>query len=287
MYKTLLTDLSDNIFTITINRPDKLNAINRTVMDELSLAVDEIYSNKDIRSAIITGAGQRAFVAGADISEFQGLTKEEGQALSAKGHGIFMRIASSPKPIAAAIHGFALGGGCELAMACHFRLCSQDAKFGQPEVNLGLIPGYGGTQRLTQLVGRGRALEIMLSARMVEATEAHVMGLVNYIVEEPNELLTKTRELLSIINEKAPIAVARIIECVNIAAGDGTGARNGLSNDGNWEPEPFGGDADGGRQPGNGFTREQQAFGECFATEDMKEGAAAFLAKRKPKFTGQ
>ena len=289
MYKTLLTDLSDNIFTITINRPDKLNAINKDVMDELGQAVDEIYSNQDIRSAIITGAGQRAFVAGADISEFQGLTKEEGQALAAKGHRIFMRIASSPKPIAAAIHGFALGGGCELAMACHFRLCSQDAKFGQPEVNLGLIPGYGGTQRLTQLVGRGRALEIMLSARMVEATEAHVMGLVNYIVEEPNELLTKTRELLSIINEKAPIAISRIIECANIAAGDGTGARNGfnIDDDDDWGADPFGGEADGGREAGNGFAREQQAFGECFATDDMKEGAAAFLAKRKPKFTGQ
>jgi len=317
MFKTLLTDLSDNIFTITINRPDKLNAINKTVMDELGLAVDEVYTNKDIRSAIITGAGQRAFVAGADISEFQGLTKEEGQALAAKGQNIFMRIASSPKPIAAAIHGFALGGGCELAMACHFRLCSPDAKFGQPEVNLGLIPGYGGTQRLTQLVGRGRAIEIMLSARLVEATEAHVMGLVNYIVEEPNELLTKTRELLSIINEKAPIAIARIIELANIAAGDGVAA-NGAGDDDNWEADPFGGgvspthssagrDAhgnarhvehggagDGGGRPERGggtscggFTREQEAFGECFATEDMKEGAAAFLAKRKPKFTGR
>ncbi len=160
---------------------------------------------------------RRPFVAGADISEFQGLTKEEGQALAAKGQDIFFRIASSPKPIAAAVNGFALGGGCELAMACHFRLCTSTARFGQPEVNLGLIPGYGGTQRLTQLVGKGRALEIMLSGRMVAATEAHVMGLVNYIVEEPNELLTKTRELLSIINEKAPIAVARIIECANIA----------------------------------------------------------------------
>src|SRR6202000_2098841 len=183
--------------------------------------ITEIYSNKDIRSAIITGSGQKAFVAGADIAEFIGLSAEEGQALSAKGHDIFFRIAASPKPIAAAVNGFALGGGCELAMACHFRLCSLNPRFGQPEVNLGLIPGYGGTQRLTQLVGKGRALEIMLSARMVDAREAPVMGLVNYIVEEQNELLTKTRELLSIINEKAPIAVARIIECANIAAGDG------------------------------------------------------------------
>lgn len=262
MYKTLHTDLTDSIFTVTINRPDKLNALNKDVMSELSQAVDEIYENEEIRSAIITGAGTKAFVAGADIAEFLGLTREQGQALSAKGHDLFFRIASCPKPIAAAINGFALGGGLELAMACHFRLCSTNAKFGQPEVNLGLIPGYGGTQRLTQLIGRGRAIEIMLSARMVEATEAHVMGLVNYIVEEQNELLTKTRELLSIINEKAPVAVARIIECANIAAGEGGAVRNG-------------------------FQREQEAFGECFGTEDMKEGAKAFLEKRKPVFAGK
>ena len=284
MYKTLHTDLTDAIFTITINRPDKLNALNTQVMDELSEAVAEIYTNKEISSAIITGAGTKAFVAGADISEFQGLTKEEGQALSAKGHAIFMRIASSPKPIAAAVNGFALGGGCELAMACHFRLCTTNARFGQPEVNLGLIPGYGGTQRLTELIGRGRAIEIMLSGRMVEATEAHTMGLVNYIVVESNELLTKTRELLSIINEKAPLAVARIIECVNIAAGDGTTVGNGRTD--GWEADPFGGDEETGGYI-DGFLREQQAFGECFGTEDMKEGAAAFLEKRKPAFKGK
>lgn len=284
MYKTLHTDLSDAIFTITINRPDKLNAINSAVMDELSDAVNEVYTNKDIRSAIITGAGEKAFVAGADISEFQGLTKEEGRALAAKGQQVFMRIASCPKPIAAAVNGFALGGGCELAMACHFRLCTTNARFGQPEVNLGLIPGYGGTQRLTQLVGRGRALEIMLSARIVEATEAHTMGLVNYIVVESNELLTKTRELLSIINEKAPLAIARIIECANLAAGDGPGRAD------DWEADPFGGDASASERGEAGmpygFLREQEAFGECFGTEDMKEGAAAFLEKRKPTFKG-
>jgi enoyl-CoA hydratase len=264
MYKTLLTDLSDNILTVTIHRPDKLNALNKDVMSELDEVVTEIYSNGAIRSAIITGSGQKAFVAGADISEFQGLTIEEGSALSAKGHAIFNRIASSPKPIGAAINGFALGGGCELAMACHFRLCTTNARFGQPEVNLGVIPGYGGTQRLVQLVGKGRALEIMLSARMVDAAEAHTMGLVNYIVTEQNELLTKTRELLSIINEKAPIAIARVIECANIAAGDSIAVGTG----------------------DNGFLREQQAFGECFTTEDMKEGASAFLEKRKPHFRG-
>ena len=287
MYKTLLTELSDNILTVTVNRPDKLNALNKDVMSELGEVVEEIYNNKDIRSAIITGAGPKAFVAGADISEFQGLSKEEGQALSARGHNIFFRIASSPKPIAAAVNGFALGGGCELAMACHFRLCVPTAKFGQPEVNLGIIPGYGGTQRLVQLIGRGRAIEIMLTGRMVEATEAHTMGLVNYIVTEPNELLTKTRELLSVINEKAPIAVARVIECANIAAGDGITYADSAT----WEADPFGGDAAastrGGREAGNGFLYEQQAFGECFTTMDMQEGAAAFLAKRKPRFTGK
>ena len=259
MYKTLHTDLTDNILTVTINRPDKLNALNKDVISELGEVVEEIYTNKDIKSAILTGAGPKAFVAGADISEFQGLSKEAGQELSAKGSDIFFRIASSPKPIVAAINGFALGGGCELAMACHIRLCVPTAKFGQPEVNLGLIPGYGGTQRLTQLVGKGRAIEIMLTGRMVKATEAHTMGLVNYIVTEPDELLTETRKLLAIINDKAPLAVARIIECVNIAVGDGIGG---------------------------GFEREQEAFGECFGTEDMKEGTTAFLEKRKPRFRG-
>ena len=294
MYKTLLTDLTDNILTVTIHRPDKLNAINKDVMSELGEVVTEIYSNKDIRSAIITGSGQKAFVAGADISEFIGLSAEEGQALSAKGHGIFNRIAASPKPIAAAVNGFALGGGCELAMACHFRLCVPTAKFGQPEVNLGIIPGYGGTQRLTQLVGKGRAIEIMLSGRMVDATEAHTMGLVNYIVVEPNELLTKTRELLSVINEKAPIAIARIIELANIAAGDSLDLFTEA-----WEADPFGGDAaESDRSDDDesdedevvhidGFIREQEAFGECFGTADMKEGASAFLEKRKPHFKGK
>jgi enoyl-CoA hydratase len=305
MYTTLHTDLTDHILTVTINRPDKLNALNKKVIDELGEVVSEIYDNKEIRSAILTGAGPKAFVAGADISEFQGLTKEQGIALAKKGGDIFFRIAACPKPIAAAVNGFALGGGCELAMACHFRLCTPGARFGQPEVNLGLIPGYGGTQRLTQLVGKGRALEIMLSARMVPATEAHLIGLVNYIVEEPDELLAKTRELLGIINEKAPIAIARIIECVNIAAHDGasvTGGASGygVSGDGTtigngrtdgWEPDPFGGNAPGsdgdGTTIGNGFLREQNAFGECFATRDMQEGTSAFLAKRKAIFTGK
>lgn len=290
MYTTLLTDLTDHILTVTINRPDKLNALNRTVIAELGEVVSEIYENREIKSAIITGAGPKAFVAGADISEFQGLSKEEGQALAEKGGNIFFRIAASPKPILAAVNGFALGGGCELAMACHFRLCNPTARFGQPEVSLGLIPGYGGTQRLTQLVGKGKALELMLTGRMVEAPEALQLGLVNYITE-PDELLTKTREILSIINQKAPIAISRIIECSNLAVGDGAAVTGtSLNETADWEADPFGGDNSAsieGSGMRNGFIREQQAFGECFATEDMQEGASAFLEKRKPVFKGK
>lgn len=259
MYNTLHTYLTDNILTVTINRPDKLNALNKMVMSELDEVVTEIYVNKEIKGAILTGAGAKAFVAGADISEFQGLSREEGEELARKGQEIFFRIENAPKPILAAVNGFALGGGCELAMACHFRLCSPNAKFGQPEVNLGIIPGYGGTQRLTRIVGKGKAIELMLTGRMMDAQEALQTGLVNYIIE-PDELLTKTREILGIIGEKAPLAITKIIECVNLAEEGGVG---------------------------DGFLYEQEAFGECFATEDMKEGASAFLEKRKPQFKGK
>lgn len=259
MYTTLHTYLTDNILTITINRPDKLNAINKTVMSELDEVVTEIYVNKEIKSAILTGAGPKAFVAGADISEFHGLSTEEGEELARRGQEIFLRIENSPKPIVAAVNGFALGGGCELAMACHFRLCSPNARFGQPEVNLGIIPGYGGTQRLTRIVGKGKALELMLTGRMMDAQEALQARLVNYIIEA-DELLTKTREILGIIGEKAPLAIAKIIECANLAEEGGLG---------------------------DGFIFEQEAFGECFATEDLKEGASAFLEKRKPQFKGK
>jgi len=259
MYNTLHTYLTDNILTVTINRPDKLNALNKTVMSELDEVIGEIYVNKEIKGAILTGAGTKAFVAGADISEFQGLSPEEGEALASKGQEIFARIENAPKPIIAAVNGFALGGGCELAMACHFRLCSPNARFGQPEVNLGVIPGYGGTQRLTRIVGKGKAIELMLTGRMMDAQEALQTGLVNYIIEA-DELLTKAREILGIIGEKAPLAIAKIIECANLVEEGGLG---------------------------DGFIYEQEAFGECFATEDMKEGASAFLEKRKPQFKGK
>ena len=263
MYKTLITELKDNIFVVTINRPDKLNAINRSVMEELSEAIDEVYANALIKSAIITGSGPKAFVAGADVSEFLGLDAQQGAALAKKGHDIFLKIENCPKPIVAAVNGFALGGGCELAMACHFRLCSDNAKFGQPEVNLGLIPGYGGTQRLTQLVGKGKAMELMMSASLISAEEALQLRLVNYVTT-PENLLPKTIEILQGIQSKAPFAVAKIIECVNVAVVSDSSYNNGKS----------------------GFEKEQHAFGECFATEDMKEGASAFLEKRKPNFKG-
>src|SRR6195952_4995578 len=206
MYESLLTNLTDGIFTITINRPDKLNSLNDTVITELGLALDEVYANVGIKSAIITGAGPKAFVAGADISGFLKLDGKLGKALAQKGHDlVFSKIENSPKPIIAAVNGFALGGGCELAMACHFRLCSSNAKFGQPEVNLGLIPGYGGTQRLTKYLGKGAALEAILTGNLISAPIALQKGLVNYITSS-EELLSKTKSILLLIVSKAPLA---------------------------------------------------------------------------------
>src|ERR1700733_6241009 len=178
MYETISAELADKICIITINRPDKLNALNKTVIRELGEAVDEVYENPLIRAAIITGSGNRAFAAGADIRGFTGLSKEEGMSLAKQGMDVFFKIENAPKPIVAAVNGFALGGGCELAMACHFRICSETAQFGQPEVNLGLIPGYGGTQRLTQLIGKGRATELLLTGTPISASLALQLGLV-------------------------------------------------------------------------------------------------------------
>src|SRR5882724_914138 len=182
MYSTLLTERTDDIFIITINRPDKLNALNKTVIEELGQALEEVYSNPAIKSAVITGSGPKAFVAGADISEFTSLDSKGGKALAQKGQDlVFSKIENSFKPIVAAVNGFALGGGCELAMACHFRLCSETAQFGQPEISLGLIPGYGGTQRLTKYIGKGAALEAILTGNLISAPMALQYGLVNYV----------------------------------------------------------------------------------------------------------
>jgi enoyl-CoA hydratase len=259
MYQTLLTGLENGIFIITINRPDKLNALNKTVIEELSSAIDEVINNTDIRSAIITGSGPKAFVAGADISEFASLNASGGKALAQKGQDlVFTKIENSPKPIIAAVNGFALGGGCELAMSCHFRTAADNAKFGQPEVNLGLIPGYGGTQRLVQLVGKGRAMELLMTGNMIDANTALQYGLVNHVVAQ-EELLTKTKSILDVINSKAPLAIAGCIKAAN-AVFDETK---------------------------NGYDVEINSFGELFDTADAKEGSAAFLEKRKANFTGK
>ncbi|MDP9042971.1 MAG: enoyl-CoA hydratase-related protein, partial [Bacteroidota bacterium] len=204
MYETLSTELAGTIFIITISRPEKLNALNNVVIRELGEAVREVYENPLIRAAIITGSGNRAFAAGADIRGFEGLTKEQGMALAKEGLDVFFQIENAPKPIVAAVNGFALGGGCELAMACHFRLCSESAQFGQPEINLGLIPGYGGTQRLTRYIGRGPALEALLTGNMISAQIALQYGLVNYVTTQ-DELIAKTKSILSQIITKAPL----------------------------------------------------------------------------------
>lgn len=258
MYATLQTLLADSIFTIYINRPDKLNALNKTVMDELQEAINEVYTNKNIKAAIIIGSGEKSFVAGADISEFSELSVEEGKRLSQKGNELFMKIEQSPKPIIGCINGYALGGGCELAMSCHFRIAADNAKFGQPEVNLGLIPGYGGTQRLAQLIGKGRALEMLLTGNLIDAQTAFQWGLVNYVVPQI-ELLSKAISILSVICNKAPLAVEKCIACVNALYDKNK----------------------------NGFEEEIKAFGDCFGTEDMKEGTKAFLEKRAPVFIGK
>ena len=257
MYKTLLTSIDNNVLTITINRSDKLNALNAEVFDDLNNSLDEIENSTEIRAVIITGAGSKAFVAGADITEFGGLNRQQAITMAKKGQDIFFKIERCNKPIIAAINGFALGGGCELSMACHFRIASENAKFGQPEVNLGLIPGYGGTQRLVQLIGKGRALELLMSGNMIDANTALQYGLVNYVVTQ-EELLSKARSILEVINSKAPLAVAACIKTANAVFDETI----------------------------NGFDLEIKEFGNCFATEDMKEGVRAFLEKRKATFKG-
>ena len=256
MYETISAELLGKIYIITINRPDKLNALNKTVIRELGEAVDEVYENPLIHAAIITGSGNRAFAAGADIRGFAGLSKEDGILLAKQGMDVFFKIENAPKPIVAAVNGFALGGGCELAMACHFRLCSETAQFGQPEINLGLIPGYGGTQRLTRYIGKGPALEVILTGNPINATLALHYGLVNHITA-PEELMNKTKSILLQIISKAPLAISKSIAAVNAADGKS-----------------------------DGYSLETKLFGECFATEDVKEGITAFLEKRSPVFRG-
>lgn len=256
-YTTLLTSLENNILLVTVNRPDKLNALNAAVMSDLEAAVIEIEKNPEIKAAILTGSGQKGFVAGADISEFVGLDAGQGMDLARRGQLIFFKIENCRKPVIAAVNGFALGGGCELAMSCHFRIASENAKFGQPEVNLGLIPGYGGTQRLVQLIGKGRALELLMTGNMIDAQTALNYGLVNHVVSQ-DELIAKALSIAEVIISKAPVAISKCISAANAV----------------YDPSR------------NGYEVEIEGFGDCFATDDMKEGTSAFLGKRKPLFKG-
>lgn len=257
-YQNILTAKEDGIFQITLNRPDKLNALNYQTIQEVGMALREANNDPEIMAVLITGSGEKAFAAGADISEFAAYSREEAEKLSRDGNHVFTSIERSPKPVLAAVNGFALGGGCELAMACHLRVASENARFGQPEVNLGLTPGYAGTQRLVQLIGKGKALEYLMTADMIPAAEAHRLGLVNYVVPQA-ELIGKSKEILQKIAGKAPLAIAAVIRCVN---------------------SHFAYDEDG-------FETEVEEFSECFDSEDFKEGTAAFLEKRKAEFRGR
>ncbi len=257
-YQTLTVDVADRIAVLTVNRPDKLNALADLVITELGQAVDELRARDDVGGIILTGAG-RAFIAGADISEIAGHDPVGAMHLARKGQEVFRKFELSPKPTIAAVNGFALGGGCEIAMACHVRVASEAAKFGQPEVKLGLLPGYGGTQRLPRLVGRGRALQLLLTGEMIDAAEAYRIGLVNAVVP-PGELLDRARAMLGAMLANGPIALQLTIEAVNL----------------------------GYDLPLEEAARhEATAFGLAASTADMREGTQAFLEKRAARFTGR
>lgn len=256
MYKNIIISQTEGIQIITINRPEQLNALNKVTIEELSNAIGEAEENISIGVIILTGAGEKSFVAGADIKEFADFNIAEGGALAETGQTLlFNKIEQLNKPVIAAINGFALGGGLELAMSCHLRLAAQNARLGLPEVSLGLIPGYGGTQRLAQLVGRGKANEIIFTAGMILADEALQIGLVNHVVEA-NELLDKCVEIANKIMRNSPMAIATAIQCVNAGYQDGV----------------------------NGYEVEIESFGRCFGTKDFIEGTSAFLNKQKPSF---
>ncbi len=258
-FKTILVDIKDGIAVLTINRPKALNALNKVVFDDLDKFFTEFaHQNDKIRGVIITGAGDKAFAAGADITEFIGMSVEDGSNLSARGMKVFDKIENFHKPVIAAINGFSLGGGNELAMACHIRIAGSKAKFGQPEENLGLITGYGGTQRLPVLIGRAKAMELLLTGDMIGAEEARQLGLVNHVVEKGQEL-EKSIEIMKKIISKSPYAVAKMIEAVNA----------------------------GFDKTKNGFEVEIKNFGETIGSHDGQEGAKAFLEKRKPDFIGK
>ncbi|MDX1627529.1 MAG: enoyl-CoA hydratase-related protein [Fulvivirga sp.] len=258
LYQNITTNIEEGILTITVSRPDSLNALNVATIEELRTAIQEAYDNKEVKGVIITGEGEKSFVAGADIKEISELNELNARKFAENGQEVFSLIEQSEKPVIAAVNGFALGGGCELAMACHIRIATENSKFGQPEVNLGIIPGYGGTQRLTQLVGKGKALELMMTGDMISAQEAKSYGLVNHVVESKEALHELCRKIMSKITGKAPLAVGMIINCVNAY----------------YSAEE------------NGYQTEANSFSNCTKTEDFQEGTKAFIEKRKPEFTG-
>lgn len=257
-YTNIISTTVNGVNTILINRPKKLNALNSDTINELQIAMSRANEDKDIKIVILSGSGEKAFVAGADISEFADFDVEEGKYLAADGqHKLFNFIETLSIPVIAAVNGFALGGGLELAMACHFRIASDNAKMGLPEVSLGVIPGYGGTQRLPQLVGKGRAMEMIMTANMITANEAREYGLVNYVTTQEDLLSFTTKIALRIITNSS-VAITAAIKAINANFMDGI----------------------------NGFNIEINEFGNCFGTNDFKEGTQAFLQKRKAKFPG-
>jgi len=258
-FELIDVSIEDGIAIITINRPDKLNALNKATITELGLAMDSLQENSEVKGIILTGSGEKAFVAGADISELEKANADEGYRVALFGQTVFNKFENSSKPTIAAVNGFALGGGCEISMACHFRYASTNAKFGQPEVNLGLIPGYAGTQRLPRYIGKGRALELLMTGDVIDANEAYRIGLVNKVVE-PADLLAECKKTLSKIVSKAPLAVEYIVEAVN------KGEHIALN---------------------DAMRLEASLFGMVHGTEDGKEGCKAFLEKRKPTFQGK
>nr|WP_315417602.1 enoyl-CoA hydratase-related protein [uncultured Pedobacter sp.] len=257
-YQNLISEIKENILYVTINRERALNALNKKTLAELADVIAYAGKTEQIRGVILTGAGDKAFVAGADIKEFSDYSGKQGEDLAKLGHDqVFNAIENSPKPFIAAINGFALGGGLELAMACHMRIASDHAKLGLPEVTLGLIPGYGGTQRLTQLVGKGKAIEMITTANMITASVAEKIGLVNYVVSQA-DLISKAEEILNAIKQRAPLAVSAAIKAVVAAVNNN-----------------------------NGYATEIEEFGKCFETADFKEGVTAFVEKRKANFSGK
>lgn len=258
-YENILINTENSIATIVINRPTKLNALNKATIQDLHEALQALEKDAEIRAIIITGSGDKAFVAGADISEFADFSVQEGAQLAAQGQELlFSFVENLSTPVIAAVNGFALGGGLELAMSCHFRVASENAKMGLPEVSLGVIPGYGGTQRLPQLIGKGRAMEIIMTAGMLTAEDAYRTGLVNHVVPQA-ELVDFAKSIAQRIIKNSPLAISQAIKAVNANFKDGV----------------------------DGYNTEIVAFGKCFGTNDFKEGTTAFLEKRKPVFEGK